>query len=82
MVVSLGGRPTPDADALRAVLAAHRAGERVAVEWVQRGVRRTGELVFAENPAVEVVTLESTGAAVPPAARAFRERWLAPRGAP
>ena len=79
VIVSMDGRPTPDPDALRAVLAAHAAGDVVQVEWMQRGRRRSGPMTLAENPALEVVTYESAGMPVTAQMRAFREAWLGSR---
>lgn len=81
VIVSIGGRPTPDPAALTAALAEHAAGERVAVEWIQLGERRTGRVTLVENPAVELVTYESAGREATPAMRSFRAAWLGPRAA-
>jgi predicted metalloprotease with PDZ domain len=81
VILSLDGRPTPNVDALRAILEAHRAGDVVQVEWMQRGHRRSGPMTLAENPGLEVVTYESAGMPVTAEMRAFRERWLGSRAA-
>ena len=75
-IVSLGGRPVESAAALEAVLAAHRPGDTLAVEFETRGGRRSAPLVLAESPFLEVVTFEKAGRPVTAAIRAFRERWL------
>ena len=79
VILSVDGRPTPNPDALRAIIDAHAAGDVVQVEWMQRGQRRAGPMTLAENPALEVVTYESAGMPVTAEMRAFRERWLGPR---
>jgi predicted metalloprotease with PDZ domain len=79
VILSLDGRPTPNPDALRAIVEARRAGDVVQVEWMQRGQRRAGAMTLAENPALEVVTYESAGMPVTAEMRAFRERWLGSR---
>jgi predicted metalloprotease with PDZ domain len=81
VIVSMDGRPTPNPDALRAILDAHAAGDVVQVEWLQRGRRRSGPMTLAENPALEVVTYESAGMPVTAEMRAFREAWLGSRAA-
>jgi predicted metalloprotease with PDZ domain len=76
VIVSVGGRPTPDPAALTAAMAEHAAGERVAVEWISLGERRSGEMTLAENPAVELVTYESAGRELADGMRRFRQAWL------
>ena len=59
------------------VLKRHRPGDTVNVVYVDRsGVERRSEIVFRENPQLELVTAESTGATLTPGQRAFREGWL------
>jgi predicted metalloprotease with PDZ domain len=83
VILTLGGRRTPDPDALGAVLAELSAGERVVVEWAPRGLQSgapaRGELTLAENPAVELVTYEAAGLPVTDEMRSFRRRWLGSR---
>ncbi|HYR06688.1 MAG TPA: hypothetical protein VEQ60_02890 [Longimicrobium sp.] len=81
VIVSVDGRPTPNPDALRAILDAHAAGDVVQVEWMQRGQRRGGPMTLAENPALEVVAYEVAGMPVTAEMRAFREAWLGSRAA-
>ncbi|HEU4882728.1 MAG TPA: hypothetical protein VFT45_10795 [Longimicrobium sp.] len=81
VILSMDGRPTPDPDALRAILAAHAAGDVVQVEWMQRGQRRSGPMTLVENPALEVVAYEVAGMPVTAQMRAFREAWLGSRAA-
>ena len=76
VIVSLAGQPTPDPDALRAVLGGLAAGQTVEMEFVQRGRRRQARVALLENPALEAVTYESAGMAVTPEMRAFRDAWL------
>ena len=76
VIVSGGGRPTPDPASLTAAVAEHAPGERVAVEWISLGRRRSGEMTLAANPAVELVTHESAGRELTDAMRRFRQAWL------
>jgi predicted metalloprotease with PDZ domain len=81
VILSMDGRPTPDVETVRAILAAHTAGDVVQVEWVQRGQRRGGPMTLVENPALEVVAYEVAGMPVTAEMRAFREAWLGSRAA-
>ncbi|HEX6040952.1 hypothetical protein [Longimicrobium sp.] len=76
LIVSMGGRPTPSTEALRAVISEHAAGDVVPVEFIGRGGRRTVQMTLTENPSMEAVTYESAGMQVTPRMRAFREAWL------
>jgi hypothetical protein len=40
------------------------------------GRQRTATIALAEDPAFELVPVERDGAALTPAQRAFRERWV------
>jgi predicted metalloprotease with PDZ domain len=83
VIISLGGRRTPDPDALGAVLAGLAAGDLVTVDWAPRGLRsgapRRAEVALAGNPGVEVVTYEAAGLPVTDQMRSFRLRWLGSR---
>ncbi|HEX2206574.1 MAG TPA: hypothetical protein VHG93_02770 [Longimicrobium sp.] len=81
VILSVDGRPTPDPDALRAILDAHAAGDVVQVEFVQRGHRRSGPMMLVENPALEVVAYEVAGMPVTEEMRAFRASWLGSKAA-
>jgi predicted metalloprotease with PDZ domain len=60
-----------------AVVNRRRPGDRLPVVFADRGGRqRTATMTLAEDPAFELVRVEQDGAAVTPAQRAFRERWL------
>lgn len=79
VIVSVDGQPTRTGDALGAVMAAHRAGDAVTVEFVQRGQRKTARMTLVENPALEAVPYEGAGMQATPRMRAFREAWLSSR---
>jgi predicted metalloprotease with PDZ domain len=81
VILSMDGRPTPDVETVRAILAAHAAGDVVQVEWMQRGQRRGGPMTLVENPVLEVVAYEVAGMPVTAEMRAFREAWLGSRAA-
>ncbi|HTK28805.1 MAG TPA: PDZ domain-containing protein [Vicinamibacterales bacterium] len=65
---------------LAAVLRRHRPGDRVDLVYAQRsGKAVRASVTLAEDPGrrgFDVVPVESTGAALSPAQKAFRDRWL------
>jgi hypothetical protein len=40
---------------------------------------KTAGVTLAEDPRIELVTVESTGRPLTPAQKTFRDRWLEPR---
>jgi predicted metalloprotease with PDZ domain len=76
-LVQFAGERVASAEAVSAVLGRHRPGERVTIGYIDRtGTSKTGTVVLAESPHVDVVPVESTGASLTPAQRTFRDRWL------
>jgi predicted metalloprotease with PDZ domain len=69
-----------DTDLVNA-LARHRPGETIAIVFVDRtGSVKTAGVALAEDPHLEVVPAEKTGAALSAAEQQFRDRWLKSRG--
>jgi predicted metalloprotease with PDZ domain len=60
-------------------LARRRPGDRVTVDVWRRGVDLTLRLTLKENPAVEILPLESTGRRLSTRQEAFRDAWLESR---
>lgn len=81
-IISIGGQPVMSEAELSAIIAARRPGDRLTIEFEQRGQRRASTVIAAEDPRLEVVTFEQAGERVTPAVRTFRERWLASRSVP
>jgi predicted metalloprotease with PDZ domain len=64
-------------DDLTTVLARHRPGDRIELVFTDRTSRsKAANVTLLEDPHVEVVPLEATGAALTPAQQAFRDAWL------
>jgi PDZ domain-containing secreted protein len=65
---------------LAAVLRRHRPGDHVDLVYAQRsGKAVRASITLAEDPGrrgFDVVPVESAGAALSPAQKAFRDRWL------
>lgn len=59
-------------DALKAL----KPGDTVAVRFIQRGIERTGQMTLGNDPNVELVRIETTGATPTPQQLAFRTAWL------
>ena len=61
---------------LDSLLAKHKPGESVDVEYEQRGSPRTAKLTFDESNQLEVVPYETALIPVTDAMNAFRAEWL------
>jgi predicted metalloprotease with PDZ domain len=88
LVKLVDGEPLTAADRLETIMRRHKPGDRIAVAFEDRasvmknrGSRpsRKTSLTLAEDPHVEVVPLESSGARLTAAQQAFRDAWLGPR---
>ena len=59
---------------LTTVLRRHKPGDTIAIVYVDRsGAAKNGHLKLGEDPHIDVL---ANGAALTPAQKAFRERWL------
>ena len=59
-----------------AVTEKHKPGETIELTYSRKGIEKTTKLTFAENPNLELVPIESTGASLTPEMKSFREKWL------
>ena len=74
VITSIGGAAF---STLAAALENRKPGDRLALEFRRpSGAVVTASLTLAEDPAMQAVTSESTGRALTPGQRAFRESWV------
>jgi predicted metalloprotease with PDZ domain len=77
VVKQLDGTRVTSSEDIAAVLRRRKPGDTIAVEFVDRsGATVNAKVTLAEDPQVAMVPVESTGAALTPAQRAFRRAWL------
>jgi predicted metalloprotease with PDZ domain len=76
VVEELGGKKIEKQADLAKAVALFEPGESAEIVFVKRGVKRRAEVVFEQNPRLEVVTFERAGREVTDAIGAFREAWL------
>ncbi|MCB2377715.1 PDZ domain-containing protein [Hymenobacter sp. BT635] len=72
----LDGQRLSSPKAVQELLAAHKPGDVVAVEYRTRGGIRTTQLTLTEDPVLEVVTYEAAKRPVTKAMKKFRADWL------
>jgi hypothetical protein len=61
---------------VQAILDKHKPGDTITIEAEQRGVKKTVQLTFTEDPQVEVVAFESINKEVTPEMKKLRVEWL------
>jgi predicted metalloprotease with PDZ domain len=76
-IAQLDGTAINRVSQVDSLLAAHRPGDRVPLVFIGRAGPREAVVTLAEDPHLEAVLLETTGATPSPAQLAFRHRWLA-----
>ena len=71
-----GGRVTSASD-VTAVISRHKPGDRIGVAFVDRsGATKHATIALVDDPRIEIVPIESTGAPLTPAQKTFRDHWL------
>jgi predicted metalloprotease with PDZ domain len=78
-IVALGGVEVSTAQAVTDVLAKHAPGASLPIRFVRRsgGDPVSATVRLDEDPRIEIVTAESTGASVTPDQRQMRTAWIA-----
>jgi predicted metalloprotease with PDZ domain len=79
VITAVNGRPVASTADVEFALRDLRPGARAVIAFLRRGTAVRANLTIAEDPALDLVTLESTGGTPTPAQRAFREKWLGSR---
>ncbi len=66
-------------DDWQTAIRAKKPGETILVDFTRRGAASQTRITLAEDPRMEIVTLESTGGTLPADQKRMREDWLAPK---
>lgn len=75
-ILSLDGHAVTMAADLQAVLERHKPGDTVAIEFEQRGVKKSAQVTFLEDPQLEVVPFEKLNQEVTEEMKKLRAQWL------
>lgn len=75
-ILSIGRLDIESPDDWQHALERYEPGDTATIRYLQRGVERSAELSFVEDPTLEVVTFESADMKVSDAQLAFRRSWL------
>ncbi len=77
VITRLDDRHVGSSKDVDAVLAAHKPGDTIRVEFTRRSGPVTGTIALGVDPTLAIVTVESTGRALTADQAAFRKAWLA-----
>jgi predicted metalloprotease with PDZ domain len=75
-ILTFDGQPVAKPSDVQAILEKHKPGGTIPIEAEQRGVKKTVQLTFTEDPQVEVVSYESLNREVTPEMKKLRTEWL------
>ncbi|MDQ8003826.1 MAG: PDZ domain-containing protein [Pedobacter sp.] len=76
VILKVDGVDIKNAKDFDAALEKHQPGETIDVTFSRKGVERTTKLTLIENPTLELLPIENTGATLTPAMKTFRDKWL------
>ncbi len=81
-ILSIAGLKVTSTAILDSLLVKHTPGDRLDIEYIQRGKRGSGKITLLESEAYEVVTNEKAGIPVTEQERGFRRNWLGSKASP
>lgn len=75
-IIALDGQPVTTNESLRTQLNQHKPGDVLPLTYTHRGQAKTASVTLAENPALDIQLIETSGQALPAAIQNFRQNWL------
>lgn len=75
-ILTFDGQAVTKSADVQAILEKHKPGDTISIEAEQRGVKKTVQLTFTEDPQVEVVSYESLNKEVTAEMKKLRAEWL------
>jgi predicted metalloprotease with PDZ domain len=76
LITSADGRAVSTIEDWQAAVRAHKPGDSMPVEFTRHGTIVKATITLADDPTVEVVTAESTGASLTTDQKMMRDGWL------
>ena len=77
VITAAEGKAIASLEDWQAAVRAHKPGDQMTVEFNRHGATLKTPILIAEDPTMEVVTLESTGGTLSEDQHAMRDGWLA-----
>ncbi|MEO8077757.1 MAG: PDZ domain-containing protein, partial [Acidobacteriota bacterium] len=72
-------KPVDSVEDWQGAVRAHQPGDQMTVEFMRLGKTHQATMTVGEDPALDVVTIESTGGTLTAAQKAMRQGWLGSR---
>jgi predicted metalloprotease with PDZ domain len=82
LITSADGKPVSTIEDWQSAVRAHKPGDSMPLEFTRHGTIVKTTIKLAEDPTVEVVTAESTGATLTTDQKMMRDAWLASKRHP
>jgi predicted metalloprotease with PDZ domain len=76
VISAFDNKPVATTADVEFALRALRPGDRATIAFLRRGTPSRATVTVADDPALDVVTLEAAGGKLTPAQQAFRQKWL------
>lgn len=76
ILLTIDGVEIKDQATLTKLTDSHKPGDVVDVNYSYHGEAKSTKLTFAENPAMEIVSIEKTGGSLTKEMQIFRDSWL------
>jgi predicted metalloprotease with PDZ domain len=77
VITAADGRAIASPDDWRAAIRARKPGDRLNVDITRHGTPMKKTITLAEDPTMDIVAIESTGAALSVDQKSMRDAWLA-----
>ena len=75
-ILSFDGQVVTKPSEVQAILEKHKPGDTIAIEFEQRGVKKSTQLTFTEDPQMEVVAFETLKQELTDEMKKLRADWL------
>ncbi|MFD2584885.1 M61 family metallopeptidase [Pedobacter vanadiisoli] len=76
VLLTINGTAIKDLETVNSITDAHKPGDVLNITYLYRGVEKSTKLTLAENPALELISIEKTGGTLTAAMQNFRTSWL------
>ena len=76
VILKIDGDAIKDQASLNKIIDSKKPGDVIEITYNYNGQEKSTKLTLAENPALEIVTIEKTGAKLTPEMQTFRDNWL------
>ncbi|RZJ80312.1 MAG: M61 family peptidase [Flavobacterium sp.] len=76
ILLTVDGSEVKDQASLTKIIEAKKPGDVIEIIYTYHGQEKKTQLTLAENPALEIVSIEKTGGILTSAMQTFRDNWL------